>query len=534
MKAPMTRPHDLVLACLLVAGPAVSATSAGDPVFFSNFRETLGTCGDTFVIPPAAGPGDNTYSMRPIPSWWGGPLVEFDSGIIDCTWEEMENTGRPVAIFMSPSNTPWPGATTSYPTDYPYFAHGSADDPLTLAKTIHNRYFDGSSLDFVYADFEPHQVANGWDDIRDIMEEYIGIVHGTRDIGDPFGLGNGKVPASAIAAWDVVAGNYNVGPRAHGTVINNDPTMSQYLDVHTGYYSPTGVTWWNATLNHAPPHSIFCDLNLKLSMPVVFARGEAVVHLTGRDHWSDPATRCPTPRAAMMWSSIERFSVGAREHCGNDGSSPVGPPPEHVVPWIAPYFINGNPDSPTSDYYEGWFPPAEDFLAAVKHFKLRGADGYVFFRGSENNGGWYDRADNAIVRYYESAPWFDASAAWYTAANRGDWFEEHALLSWDEIDISDDAVPYRLETSKSDGYFVSAANDLGNLVVLISNVGDNPSGKASVDVGALFPGADRYNVISSSTSLVVGDGTHVVNSDFFTPDIDGDHDVDCDDLSTYT
>lgn len=529
-----------LLAGSIVAPALFSGVALADgPFFFSPRQSQLADCADDYWVPSVMLGTDNFYTLHPHPAWWGSAPVEYNTGVVHCSWEEMQSTGRAAALVLGQSSVPWPGATTAYPVDYPYYTHASSDDPLTLQKAIHNRYYAGGSLDIIYADLEPHEVANGWDDIEDMMAEYIEIARGDRgDVADPFGLSNPDVSATTIAGWNVIAGNYNVAPRAYGTITQHNSAASPQ-PTYTGHYTPWGVNWTQAK-GGSEPHRIFDELDMKLSMPVTFIRGEMTCHMFGRDHWSDPAVRCPTPRSAMLWASLERYSTGAREYPGNDGVGTPGSPPEYVIPWVAPYFngqIRAVVNDSSSVYYAGWFPPAEDFLALIQHFRLRGADGYVFFAGNvPGHGGWYDGTSGNLIGYYEDAPWFDSSADFYTATNRLEWFEENTLVAWEDLEFSDDAVPYRMETSKDDGYFLSAVNDYGHLVVLVSNLNDSsPGGKISVDLDDYFPGTLRYDTFPSPTStMTVGDEEHVVSYEFFTPDIDGDHDVDCDDKDLYT
>ena len=153
-----------------------------------------------------------------------------------------------------------------------------------------------------------------------------------------------------------------------------------------------------------------------------------------------------------------------------------------------------------------------------------------------------DGSGNHLNPYYTNTEqWADPNSS----LNGYEWFEANALIAWENLgDFPDDAVVYRLETGtdnnpdydKTSGIMVSAVNDKGKLHILVSYMKTTPGGlNALLDLNTYFEHAKDYrNSASPTVDLSIPSSyAHIYTTDFFTPDINGDHLFNTFDIAEY-
>lgn len=532
------RIHHLVSLAALPMALSSPHALGDDPTFFSWSHQL-----DAYNSPAAQAPASGStllYTYCPQPGGghnWG---LGGTNGYVSHIWDEMESIGYPVALLMRERNSPWGSAPTwdLYDMTYPTYGYSPTPDPAQLAHAMVDRALNHSQLNYVLCDLETNADITTTD-IDTWMGNIMDMVTGADAAGvtgDPYGTGPVNIAQAKIQSWDTVyVGNY----RTHRYPIVD---LSSNPDVPSGSNTYTNITavWGNQAQSTGitAHHNRFVNLDMNVIMPVTYANCAQVRHVdqdpfsSAGDHWS--GDHSPTQRAAFMWCGVEAYSAPVREEIASGTLTD-----KKVIPWVTP--LTGYQDPLGATYPDCWMPPSADFLATIKHLRLRGADGFYFWgSGHLDPGGWVDSTNwsrqDVFGNYLN--PWYDASEDWADASaplNGYDWFEKHALLSWEELDgdFADDAVPYRLETDKSAGVIVSAMNDKGRLSILASYMKHTRSGLGVVfDLDNLFPEARDYS--SGTTQYINLTGySHVYEQNFFTPDIDGDYDSDGDDASAW-
>lgn len=529
------RAHPALPLLTLPLALASPAALGDDPVFFSWFHQ-LDAYNSPAAQVPASGSTD-IYTYCPQPGGghnWG---LGGANGYVHHIWDEMEAIGHPVALLLRERNSPWGSAPTwdLYDMTYPTYGYSPTPDPAQLAHAIVDRSLESSQLDYVLCDLETNADITT-SDIDTWISNIVDMVTGASSLGvtgDPDGTGATNISQATIQGWDpVYVGNY----RTHRYPVVD---LSSNPNVPSGSNTYTNITavWGNQAQNAGitAHHNRFVNNSLNVLMPVTYANCAQVRHVdqdpftSAGDHWS--GDHSPTERAAFMWCGVEAFSAPVREEIKVAGSL-AG---KKVIPWVTP--LTGYQDPLGSTYPDCWMPPSADFLATIKHLRLRGADGFYFWGTSHlDPTGWVNTTNwskqDGMGNYLN--PWYDPNEYWADSTatlNGHDWFETHALLSWEELDgdFADDAVPYRLETDKSSGAIVSAMNDKGRLSILVSYLRPARSSTALLlDIDKFFPEARDYT--SGANQYISLPGySHVYEHDFFTPDIDGDNDVDADD-----
>ena len=512
----------LTVLLMTTAGHAV----ADDPVFFSWKRHHASSASPAPSIPSSGTTA--TYTYCPQPGGGHGWGLGGSNTYVHDVWDEMDASSLPIALLMRDRNSPWGSGPTwdLYDMTYPSYGASPTPAPSQLADAVVDRALAGGQLHYVLADIEAHSYTNTQVDtwMSNIMDIVTGSYPGGVT-GDPDGTGSVNISQSTIQAWDTVwVGNYSM---------HRYPKLS-----YSGTTTRTDITapWLG---NAQDPivtgrHNTFVDQSLNVLMPVTYAYAAHVRH-ANVSHWSGNIS--PTVRAAYLWSGIERHSSAVREELTFTGTLSN----KKVIPWVTPFANSGGVDPQTGTYAGCWMPPSADFLATIKHLRLRGADGFYFWAANDlEPGGYMD------TRYWSATdgsgtplnPWYSSSEEWADSLhspNGYDWFEANALISWEELDgdFEDTALPYRYDTDKTSGVVVSAMNDMGRLNILVSYMKTVPGGTgALVDMDTYFPEARDY---SSGTNQYISctSYSHVYSQDFFTPDIDGDFDADSDDASAW-
>ncbi|MCR9074631.1 MAG: hypothetical protein NXI07_01190 [bacterium] len=519
----------MILASTLTTVSLSGQAAASDDVFFSWIRMH-----DNANSPPTLYPTSGTtnhYSYCPHAG--GQHSLDVEDNKIKSIWNEMEDEGLAVAIMMRDRNSPWGSAPTwdcltscggSIP-DYPINNNILIDrSPWTLASAFAIRDLESDQMDYVIGDVEP-QHGNSMADVTDWVTNIADICFGNSSLGVtgyPDGTSDPthNISQSTVQSWDIRVGNYNTHRYPTLTIAGETvPT-----DITSAWADPGGQSD-----DLADQHDLYIAAGLNVISPDTYPRANHVRHTV--NHWTTDLS--PTIRAAYLWSGVEKLSSALREEIAYGNLAT-----KEVLPWVAPFVHQGL--DPKGDLYaDCWMPPSADFLATIKHLRLRGADGFIFF-GSEGNmapGGtldteYWSRIDPSTG--LPANPWYNSTEDWAdaTATLHGhEWFEKHALVSWEELDgdFADNAVPYRLETDKTSGIVVSAINDKGRLNILVSYMKPVSGGSSvSIDMDDYFKEARDY---SSGTNqyITCTSYSHVYSRDFFTPDIDGDNDVESDD-----
>ncbi|MBO6739243.1 MAG: hypothetical protein JJ916_05220 [Phycisphaerales bacterium] len=525
---------NLILALTVTCVPLSGQAAAGDDVFFSWIRKH-----DNANSPPALYPASGTtnhYSYCPHAGGQHGPDVEDNK--IKSIWSEMEDAGLAVAIMMRDRNSPWGSAPTwdcltscggSIP-DYPINNNILIDrSPWTLASAFAIRDLESDQMDYVIGDVEPHD-GNSMTDVANWVVNMADICFGSSSLGVtgyPDGTSDPthNISQATVQSWDVRLGNYNT---------HRYPTLT--IGVKT---VPTDITsaWDTAGQSDdlADQQYLYTSAGLNVISPDTYPRANHVRHTV--NHWTTDLS--PTVRAAYLWSGVEKLSSALREEIAYGNLAT-----KEILPWVTP-FVHQDLDPTGGLYADCWMPPSTDFLATIKHLRLRGADGFIFFGGEDNlepdtEGGldldYWSRTHPETGEYLN--PWYTSTEDWAdaTATPHGyEWFEKHALVSWEELDgdFADNAVPYRLETDKTSGIVVSAINDKGRLNILVSYMKPVSRGPTvSIDMDDFFKEARDYS--SGTNQYITCTGySHVYSRDFFTPDIDGDNDYDSTDASIW-
>lgn len=558
-------------------------TLAGDGVFFSWERATgvapwysTSTFSEMYPDNTASGistTGRYTYCPQPGHGWGIGEdgTVRYH---VQNTWNKMAVEGLPVAMLIRSRNAPWDiGNTPTWDDEgstYPSYTTHPGDTlnrrPDQLASAIGARAFEnGGELNYVLGDLEAHtRIINEvesyevtFEEIDDWMDVIREIVTGNFSgelIADPDGTGtvydnidyvgdtDVNVDTDTIEDWEIKFGNY----RYHRyPLMSHGSAGSFYSDVTIVNEDVAGLS---GNINKV--HYTFVSKDLNVLMPVTYTNTTQVKHVkdtsvtnrylpwTGK--WS------PTVRSAYLWCGVESFSSAVRlEHA--DGTM-VG---KEVIPWVAPF--EGASRNPADGEYKGaWMPPSVDFLTLIKHLRLRGSDGFYFFGTTEytdSDGilqpGHMDPGSAVDVSNWSlqdppnsgnyKNPWYSASEEWAdinAKTNGHDWWEAHALMSWEELDglWEDTAVVCRLETDKESGVVVSAMNDNGRLHIVVSHMLDT---SGSFDLDSYFPEARDYTGVTAVSDISVTSYSHTLTSDFFTPDLNWDGVADNFDLSVF-
>lgn len=506
----------------LVAGTSL----ASDPVFFSWNRQNDGSNPTLTQIPASGTTAHYTYCPQPGGAHgWG---LGTSNTYVHDIWDQMVGVSQPVALMMRDRNSPWgTGPSWDSLVDYPYSGMHTPS-PIQLAHAVVDRSLASGQINYVIADLEAHGYTNA--EIDQWMANIVEIVNGDYSggvTGDPDGSGSTNIPQSTIQAWDTPwVGNYSTHryPKLNygGTITRTDVTAAWIGNgqstIHTGR------------------HNTFVDNDLNMLMPVTYAYAAHIIH-TSMSHWSGETS--PNVRAAYLWAGVERQSSAIREELTATGTMND----KQVIPWVTPFVHSGY--DPQSGTYAGcWMPPSADFLATIKHLRLRGADGFFFWGQTANlaPGGTFDDDFWSVTDGSGTHlnPWYAAGEDWADASaspNGYEWFEANALISWEELDgtFSDDAVPYRFETDKESGIVVSAMNDMGQLHILVSYMKPTPSPgvMAIIDLDDYFPEARDYRTGSGVSTVGASGFSHSLNEEFFTPDIDGDFDADGDDATAW-
>jgi hypothetical protein len=523
------------------------AASADDPVFFSWLRTDASAGSPVPTIPASGTTLKYTYMPRPGGGhgWGIGP-----SKYVHNVWNQMEAAGQPAGLTPTTRNLPW-GSCPSFdtiigPPDYPNYDPANTYSPNTLAKAFADRYWAsinsvGGTTDhqisYVLCDIEPSFFT--FTEIDQFLENAETIIRGDCRLGveaDPLGTGTINVPAATITSWQpIYFGNYNTHRREYDAV--------------NGHYVNYAAIWQSqGTDVHGDlsgQHNLFLNRDLNVIMPVSYFYGVYTRHVdhNGFNHWT--GDEAPSLRAGYMWAALERHSAAVREEIAH--GSLTG---KKVIPFVSP-FIEGpdNPATPGATYADGWITPAEDFLALVKHLRLREADGFYFFVKSKND--WDPSGSSTMLDTYWSQqdmlgnylnPYYDATAEWadpMEPVNGSEWFEKHAIVSWEELDgeFAADAPGYRFADDKTTGVLVSAVNDKGRLSIMISFM-DDPNGAPNtplpVDIDNYFKAAKDYSGSTATSVIDVLPYSHTFTRDFFTPDLDADGDADNDDTTVFT
>ncbi len=540
-------------------------TLAGDGVFFSwermqNDDAKYGIADTTDMYPDdnISGiftTGKYAYCPQPAHSWGlgGGVTVRY---YLQNTWNKMAAEGLPVAVLMRNRNAPWDLGNgplwDKYDSSYPTYGNTPTPKPNQLGLSIAARHFEtNGELNYVLGDIETSGPVSS-SDIDDWMDVIREIATGDFTgnlVGDPDGpydstksddfdghiFGDVSVDTATIQKWEIKFGNYRYHRYPY---MSHGSSGSFYSDVTIVNEGVAGLSG-----NVGSKHYTFVSKDLNVLMPVTYTNSAQVLHVDNgvrAEPWTEEWS--PTVRSAYLWCGVESFSSAVRlEHA--DGTM-VG---KEVIPWVAPF--EGVSVDPNSGSHEGaWMPPSVDFLTLIKHLRLRGSDGFYFFGiddytsngvpqiGNMNPGGV---VDTDFWSYQENGvyqnPWYSASEEWAdtnATPNGYDWWEAHALMSWEELDglWEDTAVVCRLETDKESGVVVSAMNDNGRLHIVVSHMLDT---SGSFDLDSYFPEARDYTGVTAVSDISVTSYSHTLTSDFFTPDLNWDGVADNFDLSVF-
>lgn len=526
----------MILASALTTVSLSGQAAASDDVFFSWIRMH-----DNANSPPTLYPTSGTtnhYSYCPHAG--GQHSLDVEDNKIKSIWNEMEDAGLAVAIMMRDRNSPWGSAPTwdcltscggsipDYPINYEFSTPRS---PWTLASAFAIRDLESDKMQYVIGDVEPYD-HNSMTDVANWVVNMADICFGNSSLGVtgyPDGTSDPthNISQATVQSWDVRLGNYNT---------HRYPTLTI-----GGYTKPTDITsaWPAAGQSDdlADQQYLYTSTGLNVISPDTYPRANHVRHTV--NHWTTDLS--PTIRAAYLWSGVEKLSSALREEIAYGNLAT-----KEVLPWVTPFVHQSLDPTDEEDNYLGcWMPPSADFLATIKHLRLRGADGFIFFGGEDNlepgtedglDLDYWSRTDPDTGEYLN--PWYNSTEDWADASatpHGYEWFEKHALVSWEELDgdFADNAVPYRLETDKTSGIVVSAINDKGRLNILVSYMKPVSRGPTvSIDMDDYFKEARDY---SSGTNqyITCTSYSHVYSRDFFTPDIDGDNDYDSTDASIW-
>lgn len=550
------------LAGTAVVGGCATEVFAGDGVFFSWERTeslegpyygnsvSVWDWKDSMGVSLNLTTGAYAYCPQPGHSWELGAVFPIRY-YVHTTWNSMALNGLPVALLIRSRNAPWDydnGPTWDLDdSTYPGIATAIHPDQLALSIVARGHETDGE-LNYVLGDIEltdhiDHEDVDDWMKVIEqiVTGDFSGDVEGDPDAGGTE-YGDESVDSTTVEKWEIKYGNYRMHRYPLYDHDVDGVTESLHSDVTIAY---DVVAATSGNVGHR--HDTFVNRNLNVLMPVTYTYTAQVKHVqnalaTNRGtpwtgEWS------PNVRSAYLWCGVESFSSAVRLEIA-DGSMDD----KEVIPWVAP-FEGGSQDPTGSEYLGAWMPPSADFLSLIKHLRMRGSDGFYFFGfekytddgvefpGPMEPGGLVDTTNWSLKdgggAYLN--PWYDAGEEWADPSadlNGYNWFEAHALVSWEELDglWGDDAEVLRLETDKESGIVVSAMHDMGRLHVLVSYM---LASSGSVDLDSYFHGAQDYFGGTGVSSISVGSYSHTVTSDFFTPDIDNNGATDFYDITLY-
>jgi len=200
-------------------------------------------------------------------------------------------------------------------------------------------------LDYVFSDIEDTSHMVGADPIWNANVR--GIVQKVRANGFL------NVKSAKIGNYQDFPGEIDVSELAPGRVDRRDWWPFWWASIH----SDRNAFYLNSGLNVAMP-SLYPYSTYKVhAAPDAFGWGWGNFN-AGQPFYS------PNYRSALFWAPLEKLSVAAR-------ALPAG---HELIPWVNDFQPQGGYDVPVDQQ-----PTAEDNQASIKHYRLRGADGYYQF-----------------------------------------------------------------------------------------------------------------------------------------------------------
>ena len=255
-------------------------------------------------------------------------------------------------------------------------------------------------------------------------------------------------------SWETIQ-NDNVAEAVNQVRNHPNPRINQ-AKIGCYHYFPCSTLPWrpypgqNTPAEQQKVNNSYLNTGLNVAQPSLYPYEAYEVH-SWSSHWG--SNICPNARAALFWGPLAMLSEAKK-------SLPAG---HELIPYI------NNMVQYTTDEYHVDPPTKEDNAASLKHYRLRGVDGYHEFRTYS-----HEMADGSPCDYDYDEDQNDEY--------RGDMLEAWTSLDW-LFAAGDMPQILNLETNKTSGLQWSGVTTERGVAVLVSNLGNSTVWFDMPDVG---------------------------------------------------